>query len=245
MCIRDSGELGAADGPALGPPPVSVLPELVDPADLDANDAPNTGDIRRACGTPDSGAGLPVELVIGIGADDLEPARLRVPSGDHVFIGGNARTGRSTALRQVEAAWRLAHPGGRVVHLDRHSPVGAEFTDGCPDRSCDDPPWLFVVDDAERVDDPYGTIARLIAQPGVTFAVAARLAAVRAAYGHWKRDVARGRCGLIMTSTGDVDGELLGATLPRRPPIPPRPGLSWVVDHDGHRLVQVAARMPP
>jgi len=48
-----------------------------------------------------------------------------------------------------------------------------------------------------------------------------------------------------MTSMGDVDGELLGATLPRRTPIPPRPGLAWMVDQAGHRLVQVAARMPP
>jgi DNA segregation ATPase FtsK/SpoIIIE, S-DNA-T family len=80
--------------------------------------------------------------------------------------------------------------------------------------------------------------------PGVTFAVAARLEAVRVAYGHWTREVARSRCGLIMTSMGDVDGELLGVTLPRRPPIPPRPGLAWVIDQDGQRLVQVAARMP-
>jgi hypothetical protein len=33
-------------------------------------------------------------------------------------------------------------------------------------------------------------------------------------------------------------------TLPRRPVIPARPGLAWVIDERGHRLVQVAARMP-
>jgi DNA segregation ATPase FtsK/SpoIIIE, S-DNA-T family len=103
---------------------------------------------------------------------------------------------------------------------------------------------LVVVDDAERVDDPAGVLARLAARPGVTFAVAARLESVRASYGHWTREIARSRCGLIMSSMGDVDGELLGATLPRRPPMPPRPGLAWVIDHDGQRLVQVAARLP-
>jgi S-DNA-T family DNA segregation ATPase FtsK/SpoIIIE len=107
------------------------------------------------------------------------------------------------------------------------------------------PPVLVVVDDAERVDDPDGDIARLVGRSGVTFAVAARLEAVRVAYGHWTREVARSRCGLIMTSMGDLDGELLGATLPRRSPILPRPGLAWAIDHEGHRLVQVAARMPP
>jgi hypothetical protein len=48
---------------------------------------------------------------------------------------------------------------------------------------------------------------------------------------------------MILTSVGDLDGELLGATLPRRTIIPPRPGLAWVIDLDGHRLVQLAARM--
>ncbi|MGB9347858.1 MAG: hypothetical protein WCA90_17625, partial [Ilumatobacteraceae bacterium] len=81
-------------------------------------------------------------------------------------------------------------------------------------------------------------------RPGVTVAAAARLEAVRVAYGHWLRDVARSRCGLILTSTGEVDGELLGATLPRRTIIAARPGLAWLIDRHGHRLVQVAARMP-
>ena len=81
-------------------------------------------------------------------------------------------------------------------------------------------------------------------RPGVTIIAAARLEAVRVAYGHWVREVTRSRCGLIMTSVGEVDGELLGATLPRRSVIPPRPGLGWLIDAQGHRLVQVAARMP-
>jgi S-DNA-T family DNA segregation ATPase FtsK/SpoIIIE len=194
--------------------------------------------------------GRPVELPIGLGADDLQPSWLRVPVGDHVFIGGAARTGRSTALRQVAYAWRRAHPGGTVVHVDRHRPLDVVAA-ALDDPADDDPgigrlgPVLVVVDDAERVDDPDGALTRLLARPRVTFAVAARLEAVRVAYGHWTREVARGRCGLIMTSMGEVDGELLGATLPRRSMIPPRPGLAWIIDHDGQRLVQVAARMLP
>ena len=207
--------------------PVLVLPEVVDPDQFDARLA-----VVRSEWSPDR----PVELPIGLGADDLELSSLRVPVGDHVFIGGAARTGRSTALRQVEFAWRRAHPDGTVIHVDRRRPVADVDAVGTV---------LVVVDDAERVDDPNGALARLLARPGVTFAVAARLDAVRVAYGHWTREVARGRCGMIMTATGDVDGELLGATLPRRSMIPPRPGLAWIVDHDGQRLVQVAARMPP
>ena len=221
------------DGRSPGPLPVTVLPDLVDPADLD---------VLAGCAGRRSGAGRPVELIVGIGADDLEPARLRVPVGDHVFIGGSARTGRSTALRQVEAAWCGTHPGGRVIRVDRRHPIDAAHTTAAVG---DGTPVLIVADDAERVDDADGTIARLVTQPGVMFAVAARLEAVRVAYGHWTREVARSRCGLIMTAMGDLDGELLGVTLPRCPPIPPRPGLAWIVDQVGPRLAQVAARMAP
>jgi S-DNA-T family DNA segregation ATPase FtsK/SpoIIIE len=214
-----------------GPAPVLVLPEVVDADDLDA----------RAPIEPARPNGQPVSLPIGLDGDDLEPAMLRVPVGDHVFIGGAARTGRSTALRQVEAQWRRAHPGGRVVRLGRQQMIGG----GLLDDRCDNAPLLVVVDDAERVDDPDGALGRQVAAPGVTFAIAARLEAVRVAYGHWTREVTRSRCGLIMTSMGDIDGELLGVTLPRRSSVPARPGLAWLVDQGGHRLVQVAARMAP
>ncbi len=72
----------------------------------------------------------------------------------------------------------------------------------------------MVVDDADRVDDPDGELAAIVAgrRPGVTVAAAARLEAVRVAYGHWVREVTRSRCGLIMTVAGEVDGELLGVT---------------------------------
>ena len=223
-----------ADTSEVGAPSVEVLPDVVDSDVFDAR--------LSAAGAADSGDGEPAELAIGIGADDLQPQRLRVPVGDHVFIGGAARTGRTTALHQVEAAWRRLHPDGRVIRIDRRRCAGAGAAADFDDL---DTPALVVVDDAERIDDLDGTLVRLMGQERVMFAIAARLEAVRVAYGHWTREVARGRCGLIMTSMGDVDGELLGATLPRRTPMPPRPGLAWMVDQAGHRLVQVAARMPP
>ena len=105
---------------------------------------------------------------------------------------------------------------------------------------------LLVVDDAERTHDRDGLFAEILRgdHPHVTIAAGARLEAVRSAYGHWTREVARSRCGIVMTAPGEVDGELLGALLPRRTVIGHRPGLGWVIDGGGHRLVQLAGRMP-
>ena len=209
------------------PPAVEVLPAFVDPDAL-------------AGGTD----GLLVGLLVGIGADDLQPAVLHLPIGDHVFVGGASGTGKSTALRQLECAWSRRNPNGLIVHVDRRHPLDRSVVAGLAEA--DASPVLVVVDDADRVDDTDGHFAAIVAgrRPGVTVLAAARLEAVRVAYGHWVREVARSRCGMIMTSAGEVDGELLGAALPRRSVIPSRPGLGWLIDAQGHRLVQVAARMP-
>ena len=182
--------------------------------------------------------------MLGLLADDLEPAMLEVPDGDHVFIGGAGRTGTSTVLAQVAAAWRSLEGDSAVVELPRS---GRGWTDelaaaevGHAGRV------LVVIDDADRVDDTDGAIATILKQRngGVTIAAAARLDAVRSAYGHWTREIARSRCGVIMTAPGEVDGDLLGVVLPRRTPIPARPGLGWIIDGRGHRLVQFAGRLP-
>ena len=108
------------------------------------------------------------------------------------------------------------------------------------------PPILVVIDDAERFDDHDGLLREVIggAFPHVTVAIAAGLDAVRSSYGHWTRDIARSRCGIILTAASEIDGDLLGVTLPRRTLVPARPGLGWLVDGSGHRLVQVAIDDP-
>jgi DNA segregation ATPase FtsK/SpoIIIE, S-DNA-T family len=209
--------------PDVGPPAIDVLPSLVDP-----------DDVLPAAGRDPTG------LVVGLAAENLRPAVLEVPPGDHLFVSGPARSGKSTAVRQLTAAWCAAHPDGTVIDVDRRHPLDAATLDAHPG------PVLVVVDDADRVDDPGGELAAIVAgrRRDVTVLAAARPEAVRAAYGHWVRDVARSRCGLVLTTTGDPDGELLGVTLPRRSIVAARPGLAWLIDAGGPRLVQVAARMP-
>ncbi|MET0911526.1 MAG: hypothetical protein ABWZ99_18820, partial [Ilumatobacteraceae bacterium] len=187
--------------------------------------------------------GRPVRhLVVGLDGERLEPATLCVPDGDHVFIGGVARTGKTTALQRIAAAWASCVPAGTTI---RSGAAGAELRarlDELAGREV-----LVVVDDATRVQDHDGVLAEIIRgeRRHVTIAAAAGLDAVRGAYGHWTREVARSRCGLVMTAPGEIDGDLLGVVLPRRAAIAPRPGLAWWIDGRGDRLVQVAGRMPP
>jgi S-DNA-T family DNA segregation ATPase FtsK/SpoIIIE len=211
---------------------IRVLPPLVDPLTLPPSECVTEGEGRR------------MELQLGLGGDDLAPAAIDVPGGDHVLIAGGPRTGRSTALRRVVAAWQQAAPTGVVISVRGGQRIDASLD---PDALAVDRDLLVAVDDAERVDVDGGHLARLVAgrRPTVMVVAAVRLDAVRAAYGHWTREVARSRCGLILTAPGEVDGELLGVSLPRRSLIAPRPGLAWLIDRRGHRLVQVADRMPP
>ena len=50
--------------------------------------------------------------------------------------------------------------------------------------------------------------------------------------GHWTGIVRRSRLGLVAVGGGDLDGDLLGVTLPRRSPVAARPGLMWAADMD-------------
>ena len=229
------GAAGLADLPdrscGVGPPDVRVLAERIDPSGLSTTS-------RRVGGVQ--------QLVVGIASDDLADAAIHVPDEDHVFVGGAALTGKSTALRQIADAWRQLHPSGDVIEVSRSTPLAEMRRKGSdPERLNSDPRTLVVVDDADRVADTSGEFAAILGgdRPGVTICAAARLDAVRTGYGHWVREVTRSRCGLILTSPGEVDGELLGVTLPRRSMMPPRAGLAWLVDGRGHRLVQVADRM--
>ena len=86
--------------------------------------------------------------------------------------------------------------------------------------------------------------ARCRAGPVCVVVAAGTAATLRQSYGHWTGVVRRSRLGLVLGPASELDGDLLGAQLPRRRPIPARPGLAWLVAHGEVRLVQVA-RHPP
>ncbi len=196
-------------------------------------------------------------IVIGVEFATLALGRLDLPDGEHALVVGPARSGRSTALIRLIAGWRAAHPGGIVVlHCPRpSSPVAlwasASIGDEAEYAAGEDEILaavnggsrriLVVVDDAERVADPSGRLAALANErhPNVTIVAAGRPDALRAMYGHWTAVIRRSRIGLVMSTGADTDGDLFGEPLPRRLPIAARPGLAWMIDAGGRRLVQV------
>jgi S-DNA-T family DNA segregation ATPase FtsK/SpoIIIE len=234
LATIDPGHAPAAP-PAGGPDPVGSLPVDVDAADLPPG--------RRR---PDG----ETELVVGVDFLSLSPARLTVPDGEHLLVAGPPRSGRTTALIRLAASWRQAHPDGAIFAIAaRHRApfpgwveaitvdAAVEAVEGsAPGRPC-----LVVVDDAERVDDDRSGLAALVAdrRAGLLVAAAGRPDTLRTQYGHWTGVIRRGRTGLLMSMCADTDGDVLGELLPRHPPLPPRPGLGWLVSGGQRALVQV------
>jgi S-DNA-T family DNA segregation ATPase FtsK/SpoIIIE len=101
---------------------------------------------------------------------------------------------------------------------------------------------LIAIDDSELVDDMDGMLAKHAAsrRPGLLIVATGKPDSLRQSYGHWTGVVRRSRLGIVTAASNDLDGDLLGAVLPRRLPIAARPGLAWLVGNGDVELVQVA-----
>lgn len=215
-----------------GPVPISSLPSTVA---FDPNDT-------RWCPTSTR---TTTRLIVGLGASDLEPDGPSIARPDPLLVVGAARSGVSTALLAIERSWRLLHGAAAiVVRLDRGDP--ATLARRLAVRPVD-APTLVIVDDAHRVDHADGIVGELVTgrHPSVLLVAGARTDVVRSAYGHWTRDVARARCGIVLAGRSDEPGiDLFGVALPRRPLVAPRVGLAWLVDDGPVRQVQIARDAP-
>jgi S-DNA-T family DNA segregation ATPase FtsK/SpoIIIE len=217
------------DRNAGGPAPIAALPDMVGVDEF--------GPVVRSLAA-EAPMGV-ARLVVGINGADLGPAVLDMVDGDHALVVGGPRTGVSTTLARLVAAWEAdAVRRGRPFRIERFGR-----------RTAVDPEVVFdptvrtaiVIDDAHRIDDP-GVLCEIAKgeHPHVTVLAGARADIVRTAYGHWTREIAKSRCGIVMASRSDPDGDLLSAQIPRRSLVPARPGLGWVVDGGPLRQVQVA-----
>ena len=133
--------------------------------------------------------------------------------------------------------------GGRTASPATHRDLAALLADLPADG-----PALICIDDAELVADVAGALERPWPRspppggPACSIVAAGAPDALRQSYGHWTTIVRRSRLGLVLAASGDLDGDLLGATLPRRRPIAARPGLAWLVAGGRARLIQVRHR---
>jgi S-DNA-T family DNA segregation ATPase FtsK/SpoIIIE len=243
-------ELATTLGPAPasgGPPPVRRLPARIAVSDL----------------PPPTDAAAPV---IGIGDDALGPAVLDLRDG-HALIAGPPGSGRSTALlalaesilraadppevvvlrsRPPRAADRIA-PGARVVHGDDVGPAAAALAAALDLHPAQDgpPSTVVLVDDADLLaESPASASLEQLARRGrdlgvrVVAAVEAR-SALRS-FGGLVPELRKHRRGVLLEPDTEVDGDLLGVRLPRRPGQVPRPGLGYLVDRGTLQLVQLA-----
>ena len=174
--------------------------------------------------------------LIGVGGDDLEAVGpdLGVGSGTFV-IGGPGRSGRSTAL--VSVVRSLVDDGVEVVVVaPRPSPlrsltpghgVLAVVTGARPGED-ELAPWfdtapprrVLVVDDAELLRDGpaaawLSSFVMSCSDRGHGVVVAGASAELATGFSGWLVDIRRNRCGAVLSPQTPVDGDVIGAVLPR------------------------------
>ncbi|MEO5723156.1 MAG: hypothetical protein ABIQ39_10030, partial [Ilumatobacteraceae bacterium] len=230
---HDAGPGGVAE-------PVTCLPETIAASTLEAA----TASVHSTW------------IPLGVEFAETTTAVIEIPDGEHVMIIGPTRCGRSTAMARLVAGWSTAHRDGWVGVLAPRSQKPGSSTAGCsaalrathrtvPELLAAMPDVgaaLIAVDDAELVDDPSGALTTLAAsrREGLLIVASAKPDVVRQTYGHWTAVVRRSRLGLIAAASSDLDGDLLGATLPRRLPVAARAGLMWLTSNGSVELIQVA-----
>jgi S-DNA-T family DNA segregation ATPase FtsK/SpoIIIE len=101
---------------------------------------------------------------------------------------------------------------------------------------------VLLVDDAELLDDQAAVLATLLAtpRPDLLVVAAGRNDGLRGQYGSWLRRVRMSRAGLLLQPDADLDGDLLGVRLPRRPLVRFGPGRGYLVEGGAAEVVQVA-----
>ena len=198
-------------------PPIRLLPVRVD-ADM----------------LPPPGA--PYRAVVGLLDGDMEPAELDLGE-DHQLIAGPPHSGRSTALLVAVSSLRASTPTARFVLLSpRNSPLltcpafdeiahGVEGCEAHVDRLLnarlpESSSWVVVVDDADELaDSPCGAQLELLVRrargTANRFIAAVETRAAHRSYGGWVAELRKARQGLLLQPDPDLDGDILGAHLPR------------------------------
>lgn len=196
-------------------------------------------------------------LAIPVGLLDATRTQgvLTLRRGEHATVAGPSGSGRTNTLRLVAVQLREASPdlvivgvtsGNDSVLLETSAfDAGgslAEIEHVLRMAVDDDRRWVVLVDDAERIDVEDGPLFDLArtSPPNVTMIIALRSSAGRATYGHWTRMIRASGIGVLLMPEGSVDGELLGARIPRADRLQPVPGRGYLVAAGHCEAIQVA-----
>ncbi len=195
----------------------------------------------------------PLTVTLGLGDAELEP--LQVSLADrHFLVAGPYRSGRSTALATIVAGLPdvalhlLAPRRSPLVELEgwASKAIGMEECEAAAARLADVAgPAAIVIDDGDELADSLGAaplepLVRRGRDAGICVIAAAERQAVQRAFAGWLRELRKDEHGLLLDPDPDVDGDLLGARLPRRSnPVFPA-GRGYYVDRGLVELVQVA-----
>jgi len=223
------------------------------------------GQLPERITVPELGAvarvtGEPWRIPMGVRESDLEPATLEVYEGEHVMIAGPARSGKSTTLLALAESLRL---GAAEAGVDlpvwgvcsRRSPLAHAGLDRVvvgedglsallASARVHRGPLVLLVDDAEKYDDADQSFTGLVnaRSSDLLVAAAGRSDDLRTMYSHWSKLLRKARCGVVLQPNVDYDGDILGTTLPRRPPVAVTVGRGYIAT--GGNLDFLQAAMP-
>ena len=196
-------------------------------------------------------------IPLGVGDATLGPVGVKLHEGEHVLIAGPSRSGKSTSLDAIAAMVAKHRPDVVISAVAlRRSPLTDtpeihrvartpdEVDSVLQEVLADTAPQLVLVDDCDIVDDPRNLLSRALAEHRADLHVigAGKADGLRSAYGHWTQGLRRSRIGLALKPDIDRDGDLWGASLPRKGPTQFPPGRGYLIVEGEVELTQSARR---
>jgi S-DNA-T family DNA segregation ATPase FtsK/SpoIIIE len=182
-----------------------------------------------------------IEVTFARDHDRLAPCGLTLHAGEHALVLGPPRSGRTNTLAVIgrllgRHALVVGSTPGALAELLGVSTVDPSALAGAVGAE----PIVFLVDDADRVEDPVGLLGAAVAGPtAASLIVSISAERLRARFGHWTTELRTCRSGVIIRP-GPLDGDLLGVALPPRLDLPVLPGRGLVVSDGVARVAQVA-----
>jgi S-DNA-T family DNA segregation ATPase FtsK/SpoIIIE len=215
---RSPAQVASRHGPITagrGPAPVAPLPGRVGIGTLTAT---------------------PGRATVGLRDRDLGVATVELCGDGPFVVTGPPRSGRTTAL----ALLRAQAPDRPVTHHGSDDDP-ARLRQAIRAWLAQPAPHVFVVDDAERIEDPDGELRSLVSRrhPDALVVVAVRADAWRTGYGSWLAGLRPASSGLALRPDPVHDAESWACRLPSVGPSPP-PGRGVLVTDGTAEVVQVA-----